>query len=309
MTTYLFNNICIIGGGLIGSSIARAARQYNLAQHITIADQTFALPAITACNIADTVTDNLGQAVANAHLVIICTPQSSYDSVGKAIGPHLMADAIVSDTGSVKQAAIEALSPYLPNNVYFVAGHPIAGTENSGPAAGFAHLFKDRWQLLCPDVVQKDNAEYQQALQKLIQFWQACGSKVDCMNAQHHDRVLAMTSHLPHLIAYSIVDTVATMEQHMQAEVIKYSAGGFRDFTRIAASNPIMWRDVFLNNKDAVLDGLQRFIEDLTALQRAIRFSEGDKLEEVFTRTRAIRRGVIEHKQEVPEAYKNSELP
>ena len=304
MTENLFNHICLIGGGLIGSSIARAVHQHNLATKITIADREDVLPALKNCNIAHVVTSNLAEAVAEADLVIICTPQSSYDKVGAAIGPHLMAGAIVSDVGSVKQAAIAALQPHLPDYVHFIPGHPIAGTENSGPEAGFAHLFKDRWQLLCPDETQKENPNYQIALQKLILFWQTCGSFVDCMTANHHDRVLAMTSHLPHLIAYSIVDTVATMEAQMQSEVIKYSASGFRDFTRIAASNPIMWRDVFLNNKDAVLEGLQRFIEDLTALQRAIRFEEGDKLEEVFTRTRTIRRGVIDHKQEVPEAYK-----
>jgi cyclohexadieny/prephenate dehydrogenase len=209
--------------------------------------------------------------------------------VAQAIGPRLSPGAIVSDVGSVKQAAIRDVSPHLPDGVHFVPGHPVAGTEHSGPEAGFATLFEDRWCILTPPPGTDDGA-----VTKVSALWRACGSTIEIMEPAHHDKVLAITSHLPHLIAYTIVGTATNLEASERAEVVKFSASGFRDFTRIAASDPIMWRDVFLNNREAVLEILQRFTEDLTALQRAIRWGEGETLEKVFTRTREIRRGVIE---------------
>jgi cyclohexadieny/prephenate dehydrogenase len=230
--------------------------------------------------------------VNGADLVILCSPVGSYKQVAAAIAPHLEAGAILSDVGSVKSAVVKDVSPFVPKGVHFLPAHPIAGTEQSGPDAGFPSLFDHRWCIITPPPGADEDA-----VAKLKQFWEHCGSQVEVMDAGHHDLVLAMTSHVPHLIAYNIVGTAHDLEKVTETEVIKFSAGGFRDFTRIAASDPIMWRDVFLNNREAVLEMLQRFSEDLTALQRAIRWGEGDKLEELFTRTRAIRRSIIEAKQ------------
>ncbi len=223
---------------------------------------------------------------------MICVPVGAYAEIAAAIAPALAKGAIVSDVGSVKQAVVRDVGPYLPDGVHFVPGHPVAGTEHSGPESGFAELFVDRWCILTPPPGTDPTA-----VERLSELWRRCGSQVEIMEPAHHDAVLAITSHLPHLIAYTIVGTATDLEGTTQKEVIKFSAGGFRDFTRIAASDPVMWRDVFLNNREAVLEMLGRFTEDLTALQRAIRWGEGDKLEALFTRTRAIRRGIIDAKQ------------
>lgn len=303
MTSPIFSHITLIGCGLIGSSLARAIKHHALCHHLHIIEKDDLVERVKALNFADTVTTDLSS-VSTADLVIICTPLSAYEGIAKTIAPHLKDGAIISDVGSVKQAAIDALLPHLPNHVHLIPAHPIAGTENSGPEAGFAHLFHDRWLLLTP--IDDHRSDYQEGLKKLSALWQACGSMVESMTAPHHDQVLAITSHLPHLIAYTIVGTATDLEDHLKEEVIKYSASGFRDFTRIAASDPTMWRDVFLNNREAVLDSLQRFTEDLTSLQRAIRRGEGDVLFDTFSRTRAIRRGVVEHGQDVPEKYKQA---
>ena len=223
---------------------------------------------------------------------MLCAPVGAFAAIAEGLGGKLKPGAIVSDVGSVKQAVVEEVGPFIPEGVHFIPGHPVAGTEHSGPAAGFAELFEDRWCILTP-APDADQA----AVDKMIGLWQSCGSMVDVMDAEHHDKVLAITSHLPHLIAYTIVGTAADLEDSDRAEVVKYSAGGFRDFTRIAASDPVMWRDVFLKNRGSVLEMLQRFSEDLTALQRAIRWGEGDTLEGLFRRTRQIRAGIIEAHQ------------
>jgi cyclohexadieny/prephenate dehydrogenase len=227
-----------------------------------------------------------------ADLVVIATPLSAYAEIGRRIAPALRAGAIVTDVGSVKGMVVRDLAPLLPDGVDFVPGHPVAGTEHSGPQSGFAELFRDRWCILTPP---PETAP--EAVARITALWQLAGMRVVTMDAEHHDKVLAMTSHLPHLIAYTIVGTATDLEDSLKSEVIAFSAGGFRDFTRIAASDPVMWRDVFLANRDAVLEMLQRFSEDLTALQRAIRWGEGNALEERFARTRAIRRSIIEAKQ------------
>ncbi|MBZ0324841.1 MAG: prephenate/arogenate dehydrogenase family protein, partial [Alphaproteobacteria bacterium] len=240
----------------------------------------------------DAVAPDAAACVAGADLVIVCAPVGAYAAIAAEIAPHLAPGAILSDVGSVKQAVIRDIGPLVPDGVHFVPGHPVAGTEHSGPEAGFAELFDGRWCILTPPPGTDAGA-----VERLAAFWRGCGSLVEAMDAGHHDRVLAITSHLPHLIAYTIVGTATDLEDSLEAEVVKFAAGGFRDFTRIAASDPIMWRDVFLNNREAVLEILGRFSEDLSALQRAIRWGEGDKLEETFRRTRAIRRSVIEAKQ------------
>jgi len=237
-------------------------------------------------------THDPAEAAASADLVVIATPLSAYAEIGRQIGPVLEPGAVVTDVGSVKEVVIRDLRPHLPAGVGFVPGHPVAGTEHSGPEAGFAELFKDRWCILIP---LPETAP--EALAAVRRMWERAGMRVVTMNAAHHDKVLAMTSHLPHLIAYTIVGTATNLEESLKSEVIEFSASGFRDFTRIAASDPVMWRDIFLNNREAVLDVLQRFSEDLTVLQRAIRWGEGDKLQDLFTRTRAIRRSIIEAKQ------------
>ena len=289
----IFDRIAIIGIGLIGSSIARALKENGVCREIVVGDINAAhgkrAMELGLCAAAHT---DVSEAAAGADLVIICTPISTYESIAEAIAPALKQGAIVTDVGSVKQKAIEAVKPRLPRHARWIAGHPVAGTENSGPDAGFATLFKGRWAIVTPEADSDADATA-----KVSAMWAAFGSNVVTMDAEHHDLVLAITSHLPHLIAYTIVGTATDLETTLQSEVIKFSAGGFRDFTRIAASDPIMWRDVFLNNREAVLEMLQRFTEDLVHLQRAIRWGEGQKLEDLFTRTRSIRRSIIEAKQ------------
>jgi cyclohexadieny/prephenate dehydrogenase len=289
----LFDRLCIIGIGLIGSSIARAARKHGLVGTIAIADNSAEARRTAAeLKLGDSFHDSPADAVRDADLTIVCVPIGAYAEVGQAIAPQLKSGSTLSDVGSVKQAVLRDLGPLLPDHVHFIPGHPVAGTEHSGPAAGFAELFDGRWTILTP-LPGADQA----AADKLAAFWRKMGALVEIMEPMHHDQVLAITSHLPHLIAYTIVGTATGLEGSTQREVIKFSASGFRDFTRIAASNPIMWRDIFLNNREAVLEMLGRFNEDLTALQRAIRWGEGEKLEEWFTRTRAVRRSIIDAKQ------------
>jgi cyclohexadieny/prephenate dehydrogenase len=254
---------------------------------------------VRALGIADSVAETAAEAASGADLVIIATPPAAIGEAVKAAASGLKAGAIVSDVGSVKAAVGEAMAAAAPKGVFIVPAHPIAGTERSGPDAGFATLFDNRWTVICP--LQSDDPAYAEAVAHVAALWRALGASVETMDARHHDLVLAVTSHLPHLIAYNIVGTAADLEEVTEGEVMKYSAGGFRDFTRIAASDPVMWRDVFLLNKDAVLETLGRFTEDLQALSRAIRWGEGDKLEALFTRTREIRRGIIAAGQESPE--------
>jgi cyclohexadieny/prephenate dehydrogenase len=295
----IFDTIAVIGCGLIGGSIVRAARQTGAAGTIVVAEQGAARVRVEELGIADRVTSDLADAVRDADLVIFAVPVGAIGAAAAEAAPAYKRGAIISDVGSVKAAAGQAMRDSAPAGVFVIPGHPIAGTEHSGPDAGFAELFQNRWTILTPS----DSADpaYLAATDKLEAFWTALGARVDRMDEQHHDLVLAVTSHLPHLIAYNIVGTAADLEEVTQAEVMKYSAGGFRDFTRIAASDPVMWRDVFLNNKDAVLEILGRFTEDLQALSRAIRWGDGDKLQELFTRTRAIRRGIIDAGQETAE--------
>ena len=289
----LFNRVAFIGIGLIGSSMARVMRRDKLAGSIVAcARRQETLDACLKLGIADEVTSDYALAVKNADLVVIASPISTNKAIAKAIAPHLKAGAIITDVGSVKQAVIAAIAPHLPANVHFVPAHPLAGTEYSGPEAGFAELFEGRWCILTP-VPGGDAA----AVAKVTEFWRKAGSKIETMQADHHDTVLAITSHLPHLIAFTIVGTADDLAEDLKQEVIQYSATGFRDFTRIAASDPVMWRDIFMNNRDATLEVLQRFTEDLTALQRAIRRGDGESLEKLFARTRAIRRSVIDAKQ------------
>lgn len=289
----LFDTVCLIGIGHICSSIGRALRKHGLARRLIGLDTNAeVLKVALEIGVVDEATSDAAQAVSQADLVVCGVPVGAMEAVGAAIGPHLRPGTIVTDTGSVKLAVVRDLGPHIPEGVHFIPGHPIAGTEHSGPTSGFAELFEGRWQILTP-LPGGDEA----ALAKLSEMWTRMGSMVEVMDPQHHDRVLAVTSHLPHLIAYTIVGTANDLEGHMQQEVIKFSASGFRDFTRIAASDPIMWRDVFLNNREAVLEVIQRFTEDLTALQRAIRWGEGEVLQQRFTETRAIRRAIIDAKQ------------
>jgi cyclohexadieny/prephenate dehydrogenase len=293
----LFERLALVGFGLIGSSIARAARRLNLADAIVAVDADAAVLArVRALGLADEATSDPARAAGGADHVILCVPIGAYEAVTKAMRQALEPGAIVSDVGSVKGAVVAQVQPHLPPGVHFVPAHPVAGTEHSGPDSGFATLFHNRWCILTPP----DGTD-EQAVAKVREFWAAMGSNVEVMTAQHHDLVLAITSHVPHLIAYNIVGTAADLEAVTQGEVIKFSAGGFRDFTRIAASDPTMWRDVFLNNKEAVLEMLGRFNEDLASLQRAIRWGDGEALHGLFTRTRAIRRGIISVGQETPE--------
>jgi cyclohexadieny/prephenate dehydrogenase len=288
-----FARVAIIGMGLIGSSLARAVREAMPTVQLTVSDASAAVrERVAELGIADDVADNAGAAVVDADLVILCVPVGAMAEVAAEIGPELAPDTVVSDVGSVKESVLKVLGAALPG-VHVIPAHPVAGTEKSGPDAGFASLFHGRWCIITPPP-RADEV----MVERLSEFWRRLGAKVDLMDAPHHDRVLAVTSHLPHLIAYSIVGTASDLEQVTKAEVIKYSAGGFRDFTRIAASDPVMWRDVFLNNREAVLELLGRFTEDLVALQRAIRWGEGDTLENLFTRTRAIRRQVIDEGQD-----------
>jgi len=289
----LFDRVAIIGIGLIGSSLARALAEYGIARQVVCTDRNAdaCAKALELGIVAEASTDPVA-ALAGADLVVLSTPVGSYAAVAEAIGPLLQRGTIVTDVGSVKQATLRDVGPHLPDGVHLIPGHPVAGTEHSGPEAGFATLFQGRWCILTPP----PGAD-RPALERVTELWRRVGSTVEIMEASHHDRVLAITSHLPHLIAYTIVGTASDLEEDTKSEVIKFSAGGFRDFTRIAASDPVMWRDVFLNNREAVLEILQRFTEDLTALQRAIRWGEGEQLQEHFTKTRAVRRGIIDAKQ------------
>ncbi|WP_376966212.1 prephenate/arogenate dehydrogenase family protein [Azospirillum sp. A26] len=292
-TAPLFDRVAIVGIGLIGSSLARALAEYGIARQVVCTDRSAVAcaKALELGIVAEASTDPAA-ALAGADLVVLSTPVGSYAAVAEAIGPLLRPGTIVTDVGSVKQATLRDVGPHLPDGVHLIPGHPVAGTEHSGPEAGFATLFQGRWCILTPP----PGAD-RHALEQVTELWRRVGSTVEIMEASHHDRVLAITSHLPHLIAYTIVGTASDLEEDTKSEVIKFSAGGFRDFTRIAASDPVMWRDVFLNNREAVLEILQRFTEDLTALQRAIRWGEGEQLQDHFTKTRAVRRGIIDAKQ------------
>lgn len=294
MTAPVIDTLGLIGVGLIGSSICHGVRRHGIAKRIIASARSAETRAVVAeLKLADQVMETAAEVAAAADLVILCTPIGAYEAIGREIAPALRPGTVVSDVGSVKQAVIRDLGPVIPKGVALVPGHPIAGTEQSGPRSGFAELFEGRWCILTPPTGTDP-----QAVASVSALWRGLGSRVTEMDAAHHDRVLAITSHLPHLIAYTIVGTATDLETHLREEVIKYSASGFRDFTRIAASDPVMWRDVFLNNREAVLDVLQRFSEDLTALQRAIRWGEGEVLEQAFAATREIRRGVIEAGQE-----------
>lgn len=290
---FMFGRVAFIGIGLIGSSMARVIRRDKLAGVIVAcARRPETLDACLKLGIADEVTADYATAVKNADLIVIATPISTNESIAKAIAPHLKPGAIVTDVGSVKQAVIDAVAPHMPAGTHFVPAHPLAGTEHSGPEAGFAELFQGRWCILTP--LPNTDA---QAIEKVRAFWAKAGSKIETMQPDHHDKVLAITSHLPHLIAFTIVGTADDLAEDLKQEVIQFSASGFRDFTRIAASDPVMWRDIFMNNREATLEVLQRFSEDLTALQRAIRRGDGESLEKLFARTRAIRRSIVEAKQ------------
>jgi cyclohexadieny/prephenate dehydrogenase len=300
MAGVIYPRMAVIGCGLIGSSLVRAARQSGVVGEIVVADGSeFVRARVAELGLADRVTGDTAEAVRGSDLVVFAVPVMAMGEAARAAGSAFKPGATVTDVGSVKASVAEALSAVVPDGVFVVPGHPIAGTEQSGPDAGFAELFQNRWVILTPSAREDD--AYLEAVQRLADFWRALGSNVERMDDKHHDLVLAVTSHLPHLIAFTIVGAAADLEEVTQAEVMKYSAGGFRDFTRIAASDPTMWRDVFLANKDAVLEILGRFTEDLQALSRAIRWGEGDRLFELFSRTREIRRGIIAAGQESQE--------
>ena len=292
----VFQRLALIGMGLIGSSIARAARAQNAARSIVATAKSPATRRrVAELGLVDQVVETNAAAVEGADLVIVSVPVGQSGAVAQEIGRHLQPGAIVSDVGSVKASVLRDMAPHIPSGVHFVPAHPVAGTEHSGPDAGFAELFVGRWCILTPPP-GADPA----AVERLATFWRALGAKVETMTAEHHDLVLAITSHVPHLIAYTIVGTADELGAVTRSEVLQFSAGGFRDFTRIAASDPTMWRDVFLANKDAVLEMLGTFNEDLSQLTRAIRRGDGDALFELFTRTRAIRRGIVEIGQDSP---------
>ncbi|HEX3809082.1 MAG TPA: prephenate/arogenate dehydrogenase family protein [Rhizomicrobium sp.] len=285
----MFGKVALLGVGLIGSSLAHAMKRAGLAAHIAgYANDAGVLEEARGVGFADSLHSDVAAAVKDADLVVLATPVGAFGEIAQAMAPHLKRGAIITDVGSVKMAALRDVSPHLPQGVHFVPSHPIAGTEQSGPDAGFAELFDGRWCILTP----ADGTDAA-AIDTMKEFWRRCGSTVEVMDAKHHDLVLAITSHVPHLIAYNIVGTADDLETVTESEVIKFSAGGFRDFTRIAASDPTMWRDVFLNNREAVLEMLGRFNEDLAQLQRAIRWGDGDALFNLFTRTRAIRRSIV----------------
>lgn len=295
----IYDRIAIIGIGLIGASIARAAREFDAANEIALYDANADVrQRARELNLGD-VHDDPEKAVAKADLVVLCVPVGAMAGAIAACKQGLKIGAIVTDVGSVKQSVVNALAAELPTYVYFVPGHPLAGTEHSGPDAGFASLFHNRWQILTP-LPGDEREAYAAAVDQVEQFWRALGANVERMDPERHDVVLAVVSHLPHLIAFNIVAMAEDLENVTESEVVKYSASGFRDFTRIAASDPTMWRDVFLNNKDAVLEVLGRFSEDLAALQRAIRWGEGDTLYDLFDRARRMRREVIDAGQDTP---------
>ena len=291
-----FQKIALVGIGLIGSSLAHVVRRERLADHIAIStpQRGDAEAGRRARASAIPIAVDAAEAVRDADLVVVSVPVGASGAVAKAIAGALKPGAILTDVGSTKGSVVAQMAPHVPAGVHFIPGHPIAGTEHSGPDAGFADLFEGRWCILTPPPGSDPDA-----VARLTQFWERCGSKVDTMDPAHHDMVLAIVSHLPHIIAYNIVGTADDLEAVTKSEVIKYSASGFRDFTRLAASDPTMWRDVCLHNKDAILEMLARFSEDLSSLQRAIRWGDGDKLFDLFTRTRAVRRSIIEAGQEI----------
>ena len=289
-----FSKVTFIGFGLINSSLAHVFKLKTLAKETTAFSRSKETrEKIKNLNIVDNVDDNIRESVKDSDLIVLGVPVGAMESIVCEIAPFLKSGTIITDVGSVKKHLIDSILPILPSDVFFVPGHPIAGTEKSGPEAGFAELFNGRWCILTPN---KNTSQV--ALEKVKFIWEQAGMQIATMDAEYHDRVLAITSHIPHLVAFSIVGTVTELEDHLKTEVIKYSAGGFRDFTRIAASDPIMWRDVFLNNSEAVLEMLGRFIEDLTALQKSIRWQDGDSLENLFTKTREIRKGIISEEQD-----------
>lgn len=291
--TAVFETVLVVGGGLIGSSLARACREHGAADTLIITDKSADVRArLSALEIADEVAPSAKSAAARADLIILAVPSGAMARALSDFADVLKPDCLISDVGSIKGAVIKDVTPLLPDGVEFIGAHPIAGTENSGPEAGFASLFEQRWCILTPEDAQSASAV------KLKAFWERLGSQVEFMDAERHDLVLATTSHLPHLIAYALVGTATDMETVTRKEVVKYSAGGFRDFTRIAASDPVMWRDVFLGNRDAVLEVLGRYIEDLTALKKSIRWGEGDVLLREFTKTRTIRERIIDAGQD-----------
>ena len=288
-----WDEIAVIGIGLQGASIAINARDRGLAKRIVVGDISKKnRDRALELGLCDAATDDLAEAVRNADCVFVAVPLGAMASVGEAIGKALKSGSIVTDTGSTKQSVIRDIGPFIPSDVHFIPAHPIAGTEYSGPDAGFLTLFQDRWLILTP-LPNTSN----QALNRLRHFWETCGSLIEIMEPAHHDQVLAVTSHLPHLIAFTIVGTASDLEEHLMQEVIKFSASGFRDFTRIAASDPVMWRDVFLNNKEALLECSARLSEDLARLSRAIRWGEGDQIESLILRAREIRQALIDAKQ------------
>lgn len=296
----MFKQITIIGFGLIGSSIARGIRKHNLAEKIICGDVSQEVcNKVAFLKLADACLTDLSVSVKGSDLVIICTPVGKMGEVAEIIASNLKSGAIVTDVGSVKKSVVSQIQPHIPSGVHFVPGHPVAGREVSGPEGGLANLFEGRWCILTP----LPHTELK-AVERLTLFWEGCGADVEIMDMDHHDLVLAITSHLPHLIAYSTVGTATNLEGDIKSEVIKYSASGFRDFTRLAASDPTMWRDVFLHNKNAVLEMLQRFTEDLTELQKAIRKGDGDYLYNSFAETRDIRSAIVDAGQAEPEDMK-----
>jgi cyclohexadieny/prephenate dehydrogenase len=297
MSDIQFNKIALIGIGLIGSSIARAIKEKHLAREVAISTRsTLTLQRAQELELGTFYTESALECVSDADLVIVSVPVGASGAVAAEIAAGLKPGAILTDVGSTKSSVISQMLPHVPAGVHLIPGHPVAGTEHSGPDAGFASLFEGRWCILTP-IAGTPEGE----IMRLRHFWETLGSRVDTMDAEHHDKVLAIVSHLPHIIAYNIVGTAEDLETVTESEVIKYSASGFRDFTRLAASDPVMWRDVCLHNKDAILEMLARFSEDLAYLQRAIRWGEGDKLFDLFTRTRAIRRSIVEAGQDTAE--------
>ncbi|MEO1747445.1 MAG: prephenate/arogenate dehydrogenase family protein [Pseudomonadota bacterium] len=290
-----FQKVALVGIGLIGSSLAHGMRQHKLVDHISIATRSSStLKKAEQLSLGDSYTNDAKGAVADADLIIVSVPVGASGAVAKAIASNLKPGAIVTDVGSTKASVVAQMQPELPDNVHFIPGHPIAGTEYSGPEAGFASLFEGRWCILTP-LPQTDPV----ALQKLTDFWHALGSDIETMDPEHHDQVLALVSHLPQLVSYNIVATASEFEDVAKADVIKYSASGFRDFTRLASSDPVMWRDVCLHNKEAILEMLARFSEDLSSLRAAVRRADGEALQAIFTKTRDIRQSIIEAGQDV----------
>jgi len=290
----LFNKVTLIGIGLIGSSIARVIKRDKIARHlVAVAKSKKTIDSVLKLGIADSVTLDLSEAVKDADMVMLCSPLGTYKKIVREIGPNLKRGCILTDVGSVKGCVFEDIEIEKLLGVNLVPAHPVAGTEYSGPEAGFEELFQGRWCVITPDKTAS-----KESIEKICRLWEAAGSNVEIMDPNHHDQIMAMTSHLPHLISYTIVGTATDLEKSLVSEVVKYSAGGFRDFTRVAASDPTMWGDIMIKNKEAVLEILQRFNEDLTALQRAIRWDEYDLIHDFFSKTRKIRKEVIQAKQE-----------